>query len=104
MAFRVAYLAPLHLAQWALPGAVVRRIPYSEWTTFSLDDVTDGFFDRLQPPYTHYLRKMELQEWLRGLEGVSIESPNKRGWTAKARKAEAGAVAGEGSREMFPTS
>ncbi len=100
LAFRLAYLAPLTLAQRILPVAIVRHLPYSEWTAFSLDDIAYSFFDRLQPPYTHYLRKTQLQQWLRGLEGIAIESPSKRGWTAKGRKAGAEAVADEVSRQV----
>jgi SAM-dependent methyltransferase/uncharacterized protein YbaR (Trm112 family) len=85
-AFRFSYLSPLRLTQRLLPVAVVGRLPYATWTDFSHEDIAYAFFDRLQPPYTHYLRKTDLQEWLSGLCGLSIERPHQRGWVAKGQR------------------
>ncbi len=85
-AFRLSYLSPLCLTQRLLPVAVAGRFPYAAWTGFSHEDIAYAFFDRLQPPYTHYLSKADLQEWLSGLRGLSIERPHKHGWVAKGQR------------------
>jgi SAM-dependent methyltransferase/uncharacterized protein YbaR (Trm112 family) len=84
--FRLSYLSPLRLTQRLFPAAVVSHFPYATWTGFSYDDIAYAFFDRLQPPYTHYLKKTDLQEWLSDLCGLSIERPHQHGWVAKGQR------------------
>ena len=88
LAFGTYYLTPLRLLHGLLPSSVMGFLPFEGLTRSNYEDVAYAFFDRLQPPYTHYLRKADLQEWLARLESVSIEAPNKRGWVAKGRRPE----------------
>ena len=87
LAFRSFYLYPLRLAQLLLPDAVSCHLPFTNLTGANYDDIMYAFFDRLQPPHVHYLRKADLQGWLARLQGVSVEAPKKRGWVVKGQKA-----------------
>lgn len=90
LAFSCSYLLPLRLLQRLLPAAVAYRLPFAEWKNAGLEETAYAFFDRLQPPYAHYLRKADLEAWLPGLDRVSVQSPNKRGWVIKGRQAPRG--------------
>lgn len=84
--FRFFYLFPLRFAKKALPNAVLHHLPFSDLISASYEDVVYAVFDRLQPPYTHYLQRRELEGWLTGFDGVSVEAPRKRGWVVKGEK------------------
>ena len=90
LAFSCSYLFPLRLLRRLFPAAVAHRLPFTELKDASLEDTIYAFFDRLQPPYAHYLRKAELEACLTGLDRVSVQSPNKRGWVVKGQQARRG--------------
>jgi SAM-dependent methyltransferase len=87
LTFSCFYLFPLRFLRRLLPPALVRQLPFAEFIDISLEDTLYAFFDRLQPPYTHYLRKADLGAWLARLDRVSIECPSRRGWVVKGHQA-----------------
>lgn len=87
LSFRFSFLFPLRFAKKALPQFVLHRLPFTDLMSASYEDVVYAVFDRLQPPYTHYLQKPELKGWLTRFDGVSVEAPQKRGWVVKGKQA-----------------
>jgi len=85
--FSCSYLFPLRLLQRLLPPALVRQFPFEEFIDFSLEDTLYAFFDRLHPPYTHYLQRADVEAWLAQLDRVSVECPSRRGWVIKGQLA-----------------
>lgn len=86
LGFGIYYLIPLRLLQRLFPYIVGRRLPFEWLMHCNYEDIAYALFDRLQPPYTHYLRKAELEQWLSRLNRVSIEAPNKHGWVIKGKR------------------
>ncbi len=86
VAFRFFYLFPMVFAKKVLPNSIFKLLPYTERTSFSYNDLVYAFFDRLQPPYTHYLKKAQLEQFSASLKEVSISNPHQRGWIVKGKK------------------
>jgi SAM-dependent methyltransferase/uncharacterized protein YbaR (Trm112 family) len=85
--FRLFYRYPLRLAKKILPSGIYRRLSLNnEWEHYSQDDLVYAFFDRLQPTYTHYLRREQLEQYLADLKEVVVSNPQKRGWAARGRR------------------
>jgi hypothetical protein len=86
LVFRLLYLYPLLCLKQVLPVNALRYFPYHEWTSCSGADMTYIFFDRLQPPFTHYLSKEQIRQYFHDMKQVSISTADRNGWIAKARK------------------
>ena len=86
--FSLLYRYPLRLAKKVLFPDRYRQLSLNnEWDRYSHDDLVYAFFDRLQPPYTHYLQREQLEEYLADLKEVAVVNPLKRGWAARGRRA-----------------
>lgn len=86
LVFWCLYLFPMTLAKKVLPASIISPLPFTGWTSYSYYDIVYAFFDRLQPPYTHYLRKAQLEEYFASLQEVEIHNPGKHGWVVKGKK------------------
>ena len=84
--FCLLYFYPLRLINKVLPVRFTSLFPFNDWAYQGKDDIIYGFMDRLQPPYVHYLRKEQLQQYVADLKEITILNPKKRGWVVKGRK------------------
>lgn len=65
---------------------LAEKIPYHDAASHAWDDKLRRMFDRLNPPITHYISKVELQEWFKGFEEVEVLNADGQGWSARGKR------------------
>ncbi len=82
------YWEPLRVLRLLGLGAVVDRLPLSDYVAHGWKARVAGVHDRLSTPITHFHDREELREWYRTarLAGVEVEDTNRRGWRAFGRR------------------
>jgi uncharacterized protein YbaR (Trm112 family) len=85
--FQLLYLYPLYGLKKLGLSKIIQHFPYNEWVSLDRNDIVYLFFDRLQPPFTHYLTKDQILQYLADLQHVSVTNTFRNGWVAKAENA-----------------
>ncbi len=82
------YWEPLRLARTAGLRRVVHRLPLADYIDHSFRTRIAGVHDRLSTPITHFHDLRELSDWYRsaGLDYISIDDTERRGWRASGRR------------------
>jgi SAM-dependent methyltransferase len=83
-ALSALYWEPLRLARSVGLAPIVRRLPLADYVDHPWRTRIAGVHDRLSTPITHFHDLLELSEWCRsaGLDRISVNDTNRRGWRA----------------------
>lgn len=87
-ALSALYWEPLKLMRLAGLGALVNRLPLTDYVAHGWKARVAGVHDRLSTPITHFHERDELLDWFRsaGLAGIRVEDTDRRGWRASGQR------------------